>query len=287
MPMDLLVLGGMDLFSALTISFGTAGTGGFSILNSGCADYTPYMQNVITIFMILFGIDFSLYYLLLLRKVRAVLHSDEMRAYLGIIALSIIAIAFNCRDLFDSMATAFRHSAFQVASIITTTGYATTDFDKWPEFSKTILVGLMFIGACAGSTGGGIKVSRIIILFKTIFKELMTAVHPKSTRKITLNGRPVEHEVVRVVNVYMAAYIVIFALSVLLVSLDNFDFTTNFTAVAATLNNIGPGLARVGPTQNFSLYSQFSTLVLIADMLIGRLEIFPILVLFAPSSWRK
>ncbi len=283
----LLLIGGLDLFSALTLSFGTAGTGGFGILNSSIGSYTPYVQSVITVFMLLFGIDFSLYYLLLLRKFSSVLHSDELKTYLGIVTLAIIVIAFNCRSLFESLATAFRHSAFQVASIVTTTGYATTDFDKWPELSKTILVGLMFMGACAGSTGGGIKVSRIIILAKTIFKELMTAVHPKSTRKITLNKRPVEHEVVRVVNVYMAAYIMIFVASILIVSINNFDFTTNFTAVTATINNIGPGLAKVGPTQNFSIFSPLSKLVFIADMLIGRLEIFPLLVLFAPSTWRK
>lgn len=283
----LLLLGGLDLFSAFTLSFGSAGTGGFAILNSGCADYSPYVQNVITIFVLLFGIDFSLYYLLLLGKVKSVLRSEELRAYLGIVSVSIIVIVLNCRGLFENMATTLRHAAFQVASIITTTGYTTTDFDKWPELSKTILVMLMFIGACAGSTGGGIKVSRVVILVKSIFKELETAIHPKSVRKITLNGRPVDHEVVRVVNVYMAAYIVIFVASVLLISLDNFDFTTNFTAIAATLNNIGPGLAGVGPTSNFSAFSNFSKLIMIGDMLIGRLEIFPLLVLFAPNSWRK
>ncbi len=283
----LLLFGGLDLFSAITLSFGTAGTGGFGILNSSIGDYSPYVQNVITVFMLLFGIDFSLYYLLLLRKFKSVLRSEELRTYLGIVSLSIIVIAFNCRGLFESMVTAFRHSAFQVASIVTTTGYGTADFDKWPELSKTILVTLMFMGACAGSTGGGIKVSRIIILVKTIFKELATAVHPKSVRKITLNGRPVEHEVVRIVNVYMAAYIMIFVASILIISLDNFSFTTNFTAIAATINNIGPGLEAVGPTQNFSAFSGLSKLVMIGDMLIGRLEIFPILVLFAPQSWKK
>ncbi|MBO5061002.1 MAG: TrkH family potassium uptake protein [Clostridia bacterium] len=283
----LLLLGGVTLFDALTLSFGTAGTGGFGILNSSIADYSPYVQVVITIFMILFGIDFSLYYLLLLRKVKDVLHSDELRAYLGIILCSIAVIVINCRGLFSTLSETIRHAAFQVGSIITTTGYSTTDFDKWPELSKTILVTLMFIGACAGSTGGGIKVSRIIIFVKSIFKELITAVHPNSVRKITLNKRPVEHEVVRVVNVYMAAYIMIFVTSILIISIDNFDFTTNFTAIAATLNNIGPGLNAVGPTQNFSIYSPLSTLVFIADMLIGRLEIFPLLLLFTPPAWRK
>lgn len=282
-----LLIGGLDFFSALTLSFGTAGTGGFGILNSSIADYSPYVQIVITIFMLLFGIDFSLYYLLLLGKFSAVIHSDELKTYLGTVTLAIIIIAFNCRHLFENIATAFRHSAFQVGSVVTTTGYATADFDKWPELSKTILVGLMFMGACAGSTGGGIKVSRIIIWVKTIFKEILTAIHPKSTLKVTLNGRPVEHEVVRVVNVYMAAYAMIFAASLLIISLNNFDFTTNFTSVLATLNNIGPGLNMVGPTQNFSIFSPLSKLVFIADMMIGRLEIFPFLVLLSPSAWRK
>lgn len=283
----LLLFGGLSLFEALTLSFGTAGTGGFAIVNSGCADYTPYVQNVITIFMILFGIDFSLYYLLLLGKVRDVIRSDEVKAYLGIITAAIVIITLNCRDLFASVWDALRHAAFQVGSIITTTGYATTDFNLWPELSKSILVLLMFIGACAGSTGGGIKVSRIIILCKTIFKELTSVIHPNSTRKITMNGRPVEHNVVRGINVYMAAYLAIFAASVLIISIDNFDFTTNFTAIAATLNNIGPGLSGVGPMSNFSAYSGLSKLVMVADMLIGRLEIFPMLVLFFPAAWRK
>ncbi len=282
-----LLLGGLDLFSALTLSFGTAGTGGFGILNSSIGDYSPYVQNTITVFMFLFGIDFSLYYLLLLGKAKDVLRSEELRSYLGIITFSIIVITLNCRGLYESLETTLRHAAFQVGAIITTTGYSTADFDKWPELSKTILVTLMFIGACAGSTGGGIKVSRIVILVKSIFKEIKTAAHPNSVRKILLNGRPVEHNVVRGVNVYMAAYIVIFVVSLLLISLDNFDFTTNFTAIAATINNIGPGLNAVGPTQNFGAFSSISKIVMIADMLIGRLEIFPLLVLFAPSAWRK
>ncbi len=283
----LLYFGGLPLFDALTLSFGTAGTGGFGIANSSAADYSPYVQNIITIFMISFGIDFSLYYLLLMRKVRDVLHSDELKGYLGIILGSIIIITVNCRGMFETLADTVRHAAFQVGSIITTTGYSTTDFDKWPELSKTILIMLMFIGACAGSTGGGIKVSRVIIYIKSIFKELIAAVHPNSVRKITMNGRPVEHEVLRAINVFMAAYILIFTLSILIISIDNFDFLTNFTAVAATLNNIGPGLGGVGPTRSFCAYSNLSKLVLTADMLIGRLEIFPLLLLFTPTAWRK
>ncbi len=283
----LLLLGGMNLFESLTIAFGTAGTGGFSILNSGCATYSPYIQIVITVFMMLFGINFSLYYLLLLGKIRDVLRSEELRSYLGIILISIVIIVFNCKDMYQNIGEAIRHTAFQVSAIITSTGFTTTDFDLWPAFSKTIIVILMFIGAMAGSTGGGIKVSRILIVLKSIKKEIFGAVHPNATRKVTIDQRPVAHEIVRGVNVYIAAHVVLFAVSVLLISIDNFDPTTNFTAVLTCLNNIGPGLAEVGPTRNFSIFSNFSTLVLTADMLVGRLEIFPFLVLFAPSTWRK
>lgn len=283
----LLLTGGMNLFDALTHTFGTAGTGGFGIKNSSMADYSPYLQIVITVFMALFGIDFSVYYLLLLGKFRLLLQSDEVKTYIGIILVSTLIICVNCVDLFENIWVSLRHSAFQVSSIITTTGFATTDFDKWPELSKGILVLLMFIGACAGSTGGGIKVSRIIIYLKSIAKEITIAAHPKLTKKIQMNGRTVEHETIRNVNVFMAAYLVVYVVSMLLISIDNFDFTTNFTAVAATLNNIGPGLAKVGPTSNFSIYSDFSLLVLTIDMLIGRLEVFPVLVLLSPYTWKK
>ncbi len=283
----LLILGGMDVFDALTLSFGTAGTGGFAIKNSGLTDYTSYQQIVITVFMILFGVDFSLYYLMLIRKFKLALQSDELRCYLGIILASIIAISINCFDIFGNVFDSVKHSAFQVASIITTTGYSTCDFNLWPSFSKTILVLLMFVGACAGSTGGGIKVSRVIILFKTIVKEIRIGAHPKTMFKVKMNGHVIEHETIRTINVYMAAYLIIFAGSLLVISLDGFDFTTNFTAVASAINNIGPGLAKVGPMSNFSCYSQLSTVVLSLDMLIGRLEIFPILILLAPHTWRK
>ncbi len=283
----LLLCGGMSLFESLTLSFGTAGTGGFGVRNSGIADYTAYQQWVITIFMIIFGVDFSIYYLILVRKFRSAIGSVEVRTYLLIVLLSILTIAVNCRNLYAGLGDNIRHSAFTVGAIITTTGYSTVDFDMWPQLSKTILVGLMFIGACAGSTGGGIKVSRIIILFKSILKEIKIAAHPNRTVKITMNKRLVEHETVRAVNVYMAAYIAIFAVSMLVISLDNFDFTTNFTAIVATLNNIGPGLAKVGPTQNFSIFSGLSKIVMTFDMIIGRLEIFPILILFSRHTWKR
>ncbi len=283
----LLLLGGMSLFESLTVAFGTAGTGGFAVLNSSIGSYSPYIQWIVTAFMIMFGVNFSVYYLVLIRKPKLAFRSGEFLAYIGIIASSILLITINCRALFANTGETLRHSAFQVASIMTTTGFSTTDFDLWPSFSKTILVVLMFIGASAGSTGGGIKVSRIIILAKSVIKEIRISAHPKRTQKITMDGRGVEHETVRGVNVFLVSYLAIFAFSLLLISLDNMDFTTNFAAVTATINNIGPGLGSVGPTGNFSGFSSLSKLVFIFDMLAGRLEIFPLLVLFSPYAWKK
>ncbi len=285
--MLLLLIGGMKPFDAITISFGTAGTGGFAILNSSMAGYTAYQQNVVTVFMLIFGVDFSLYYLILIGKIKDVFRSEELRTYIGIVFLTSVLIWMNISGLYESIWTSLKHSVFQVAAVITTTGYATDNFDLWPAFSKTVLVILMFIGACAGSTGGGIKVSRILILFKTIIKELKITVHPKSTHKITMNGRIIEHETVRSINVYMAAYLIIYTLAMLIISLDGFDFTTNFTSVATAMNNIGPGLAMVGPAGNFSEYSNLSKIVFSICMLIGRLEVFPMLILFSPYTWKK
>ncbi len=283
----MLIAGGMEIFDSLTLTFGTAGTGGFSVRNSGLADYSSYSQIVITVFMIIFGVDFSLYYLILMRKGRSVLKSDELKAYLIIILLSIVFIAINCASEYTSLFDNIKHSSFQVASIITTTGYATTDFNLWPEFSKMILLMLMFVGACAGSTAGGIKVSRLVILLKSIVKEIRVAIHPKSTLKLKMNGRQLEHETLRSVNVYLASYVAIFIISIILISLDNMDFTSNFTSVLTAMGNVGPGLGMVGPMGNFSSYSDFSTIVLSIDMLIGRLEIFPLLILFSPFTWKK
>ena len=282
-----LLCGGMSLFEALTTAFGTAGTGGFGIKNSSIAGYSPYIQYVITVFMILFGVNFSLYYLLLCGKIKSVLKSEELRTYFGIIIFAILIITFNCRHLFSDIGELIRHSAFQVGSIITTTGFVSNDFDKWPELSKSLLVMLMFIGACAGSTGGGIKVSRIIVLLKSIVKEIKIAAQPRLTRKITVDSRLVEHETVRSINVFIVSYLTILIISVLLISVDNFDFTTNVTAVISAINNIGPGLGGVGPTMNFSEFSAFSKIVLSLNMLIGRLEIFPMLILFSPTTWKK
>ena len=283
----LLLVGKMPMFDALTLTFGTAGTGGFGIKNDSIGSYTTYQQTVITIFMILFGVNFNVYFLFILKKIRQGLKNEELRAYLGIILGAILLITVNIAGKFGNPFLAFHHAAFQVGSIITTTGYSTVDFDTWPTFSKTVLVLLMFIGASAGSTGGGIKVSRIVILAKSVKKELKQYLHPHSISKIKMDGKPVEHEVVRSINVFLIAYLLIYAVSMLIVSLDNFDFTTTFTSVAATINNIGPGLDLVGPAANFGILSVPSKLVLVFDMLAGRLEIFPLLLLFVPDTWRK
>lgn len=282
-----LLLGDMPLFDTLCTAFGTAGTGGFGIKNSSIGGYSTYIQVVVTIFMILFGINFSIYYLILSKKLIQALKIEELRYYLGIILVSILVIAFNIKDLFESIWQALQQSAFQVASIITTTGFATTDFNAWPEVSRIILIILMFVGACAGSTGGGIKVSRFIILFKSIAKELHLYIHPNAVKKIKMDEKPIPHEVVRSTNIFMSVYVLIFAFSVLIIGFNDYDLTTNFTAVAATLNNIGPGLELVGPTGNFGLFSPLSKCVLIFDMLAGRLEIFPLLLLFVKDTWKK
>lgn len=283
----LLLIGRMPLFDALTLSFGTAGTGGFGIRNDSVASYSVYHQVVITIFMILFGINFNAYFFILLGKAKQAFQIEEVKGYLLIIGAAILVITVNIWHLYENVAVAFQQAAFQVASIITTTGYATTNFDLWPQVSRTILVMLMFVGACAGSTGGGIKVSRFLILVKTVRKELLQYAHPKSVKKIKMDGKSIEHEVVRSTNVFMITYVLIFAFSVLLLAFDNLDLVTNFTAVAATLNNIGPGLELVGPSANFSIFSNGDKLVLIFDMLAGRLELFPLLLLFTRDTWRK
>lgn len=282
----LLLAGRMPLFDALTTAFGTAGTGGFGIKNDSFMSYSPYLQWVVTVFMILFGVNFNAYYLILFGKLRKALKMEEVRCYFGIILVSTAIIFFNilsqCKSIFD----AITYAAFQVGSIITTTGFSSADFDLWPESSKTILVLLMFIGACAGSTGGGIKVSRFLVLIKTIVKELNSYIHPKSIKKIKIEGKPVEHEVVRSINVYFITFMILFSASVFAISFEGKDLLTNFTAVAATINNIGPGLELVGPTQNFGHFTVFSKYVLMFDMLAGRLELFPLLILFHPAAWK-
>ena len=283
----LLLIGRMPLFDALTITFGTAGTGGFAILNDSLASYSTYIQVVVTIFMILFGVNFNVYFLILAKHVIQALKIEELWGYLGVIAAAILIITWDLRGIYDSIPEAMQQAAFQVASIITTTGYASIDFNLWPEVSRTVLVILMFIGACAGSTGGGIKVSRLIILCKTIRREMVQITHPKSVMKIKMDGKTVEDEVIQSTHVFMIAYLIIFTASVLIVGIDGHDLITNFTAVAATFNNVGPGLELVGPVSNFSLFSDPVTLVLTFDMLAGRLEIFPLLILFMRSTWKK
>ena len=282
-----LLISGMPLFDSLTLTFGTVGTGGFGIRNDSIGGYTIAQQYVITFFMIISGVNYSFFFLLYSRRLKDALSIEEVRAYLIIIAIAVAAICFDTRGIFKTAEQSFRTVLFQVGSIITTTGYSTTDFDLWPQFSKTILVILMFVGACAGSTGGGMKVSRIMILVRAIKKEISLMLHPREVRKIQMDGRTVAHEVIRSTNVYIAVYFLILFFSILLIGMDELDFTTNFTAVAATLNNIGPGLEKVGPTCNFAGYSGFSKVVLMFDMLAGRLELFPMLLIIVPNTWRR
>lgn len=282
----LLLIGGMPFFDALTSAFGTAGTGGFGIKNDSFASYPIFCQGVVTVFMILFGVNFNVYYLFLCHKHKQALQSEELRMYLAVILVSSLFIAFNIRHLFPGF-QALHQAFFQVGSIITTTGFATADFNTWPELSKMILIFLMFFGACAGSTGGGIKISRILILMKSIKKELFFIVHPRSVKKIRMDGQVIEHDILRSINVFMATYFIIIMLSILLISLENKDTVTTVTSVITTLNNIGPGLELVGPVGNFSSFSALSKFVFMFDMLAGRLEIFPMLILFMPGTWKK
>ncbi len=292
----LLKIGGMPLFDSLTLSFGTAGTGGFGILNSSIASYSPYCQIVITVFMILFGVNFNVYFLLIIGKFKDALRSEEVKAYFGIIFAAVLAISINISSYFDTFAEALRHSAFQVGSLITTTGYATTDFNQWPELSRTIIMLLMCMGACAGSTGGGFKVARVILLFKHAAKEIRSVSHPRSIRVLKFENAKVKDETIRSTTAYLVVYVVIICISFFLISLDDFDTTTSFTSVISCFNNIGPNLGSKimsgseaiygagGPYSNFGIFSNFSKIVLIADMLLGRLEIFPLIVLFTPSK---
>lgn len=283
-----LMFGDMDVFQAITTTFGTAGTGGFGIMNDSMGSFSNYTQIVVTIFMIAFGINFSFYYLLILKKAwKDALKLSEVRVYIGIIIVASLLIMFNIRGQMGSYPNAAKHAFFQVASIITTTGYSTVDFNRWPEFSKTIMISLMFIGACAGSTGGGMKISRFIIWAKTFFKELKVMIHPRNIYKISMDGRKVEHETVRSVNVYLVAYILLFFASLLIISIDGYDFETNFTSVATTINNVGPGFHLAGPASNFSFFSPLSKVVMIVDMIAGRLELFPLLLLFSATTWKK
>lgn len=297
----LLLCGGMTAFEALNTAFATAGTGGFGIYNSSIGGFSPYIQIVVTVFMILFAINFNFYFVFLSRdffkkselkngiifkKLREAF-STEVLVFFLIVFSAITVITVNIHGMYGTWGEALRHSAFTVASLISTTGFSTTDFNLWPELSRTLLVLIMFIGACAGSTGGGIKVSRIVILFKGMAKELLVMVHPKQVKRIKVDDHTIEHDVVRAVNMYMVAYIMVFVLSLVVISFDNHDLITSFTAVLASLNNIGPGLDLVGPTSNFGFFSPLSKVVLIFDMIAGRLELFPMILLFTPATWKK
>ncbi|MBQ3843213.1 MAG: TrkH family potassium uptake protein [Ruminiclostridium sp.] len=281
-----LLIAGMDSFEALNTAFATAGTGGMGVRNSSMGEYAPHIQIIITVFMTLFAINFNTYFFLIHAKIREAF-TTEVLVFLGIAATSTVVIALNINSIYMNMGDSFRHSAFTVASIMSTTGFSTEDFNVWPELSRSLIVMLMFVGGCAGSTSGGIKVSRILILFKSMGKELELLVHPKQVKKIKIDGHTIEHEVVRSVNVYMVGYVLVFAISMVVLSFDEMDLITNFTAVASAINNVGPGLDLVGPASNFSVFSEPVKLVLIFDMLTGRLELFPILLLFSPATWKK
>ncbi len=280
-----LLLGKMPLFDAVCTAFGTAGTGGFGIRNDSIAGYSPYLQNVCTVFMMLFGVNFNCYYLLAIRQVKSVFKDEELRFYLGTALASILLITWNVRGFYTTVEEAFRHAAFQVASIMTTTGFATTDFDLWPSFSKAILLGLMIVGACAGSTGGGFKCGRTLLLIKSLRRNVRQILHPRKVQVVRVNGQMVTEKVLDNTNAYLAAYAFIIVFSFIVISIDGFSPMTNFSAVMACFNNIGPGLESVGPTCNFGDYGLLSKSLLIVDMLAGRLEIFPILILFSRSTW--
>lgn len=282
-----LLLGGMPVFDSFCIAFGTAGTGGFAIKNSSMGGYSYFLQTVVTVFMFLFGVNFSLYYMLLLRKFKAVFKNEELRLYFGIAAGSIVLITINISRMYNTVYESVHHAAFQVVSIMTTTGYGTVDFEQWPAFSKAILLSLMFIGASAGSTGGGLKVSRVLLLMKSIRRTIRKALHPRRVQPVYMDGRAVSEEVCDNVNAYLAIYCVILVLSFAIISVDGFSIGTNFSAVASCFNNIGPGFELVGATQNFSIYSNLSKIILSLDMLLGRLEIFPLLLLLSPDTWSR
>ncbi len=282
-----LLLGGMPLFDALCTAFGTAGTGGFGIKNDSLAGYSPYLQTVTTVFMLLFGVNFSLYFLLLLRRFKGFFLDEELRLYLGVTFGAIALIAFNIRGLFASLGAALHHAAFQVASVITTTGFSTLDFDQWPDLSKGILLVLMCLGACAGSTGGGLKMARVLLLLKGLRRNLRQTLNPRRIQLMRVNGQTIGEDVLDNTNAYLVAYCALVVGSFLLVSFDGFSVFTNLSAVIACFNNIGPGFDGVGAARNFGLYSDFSKLILTMDMLLGRLEIYPILALFSRHTWNR
>ena len=287
LEMCALMVSHMPVFDSIVLTFGTAGTGGFGVRGDSIGSYTVIQQVLITIFMILFGVNFSAYYYVYKKQIKEILRMSEVVLYFAIITGATVLITLNIAPMYTSNATALKDAAFQVGSLITTTGYTTTDFNLWPSFAKAILVALMFVGACAGSTGGGIKVSRVMILFKSVKKEMDYLIHPNNVRKVKVDGKQLEHVVLRQTNVFMAAYLLVFVISVLIVSLDGFDLESSFTAIAATLNNIGPALGVAGPASNFSSFSYLSKIVMIFDMIAGRLELFPVLILFSIRTYKR
>ena len=276
----------MTIFEALCTSFSTAGTGGFGIKNDSFNSFSSYSQIIVTIFMFLFSINFASYYLILLKRFKDAF-TTEVRWFTGIVISAIVIITINTYGFFDSLGDAIKHVSFTVATSISTTGFATVDFNLWPSLSQICLIILMLIGGCAGSTAGGIKASRIIIFFKSMIKELHLMIHPKQLKKIMIDNQPIESEVVRATNVYMVTYVIVFIISTLILSIGGYDIVSCFTATLATLNNIGPGLEMVGPTQNFAFFNSWEKLLLCFNMLAGRLELFPMLLLFSPITWKK
>ncbi len=283
----MLLLGGMSFYDSLVHTFGTAGTGGFGIRPDSIGGYSPYCQWVIAVFMLLFGVNFNIYFLILIGRVRSAFKSGELWCYLAIVATSVALIVMNISSMYQSLADTLRHSFFQVSSIITTSGFSTVDFNNWPQFSKMILIMLMFIGGCAGSTAGGLKVSRIILMFKTVKRDLRRLVHPRSVNTVRFEGKPLDNETVSSLGGYLIVYMIVFFLMLLLLSLEGFDFLTNFTATATCFNNVGPGFGLVGPMSSFSCYSEPSQILLSVAMLFGRLEIFPLLLALSPSTWMR
>ena len=283
----ILVLCKMPLFEAIVHTFGTAGTGGFGVKADSIASYPPIIQWVIAVFMFIFGINFNLFYLITLKRIKSVFRSSELWVYVGVAVISCALITFNIYGSCEGLSEALRLSAFQVSSVMTTTGYATADFNIWPGFSKTLLLVLMFMGACAGSTAGGLKVSRVIILVKGMRRELHRLLHPRSVKTLKLEGKRIDEQTLSSANSYLTVYVASIVMIFLLLSIDNFNIETNFSATVACFNNIGPGLGAVGPAGNFSEYSVFSKLILTAAMLLGRLEIFPLLLCFSPATWLK
>ncbi len=282
-----LIAGKMPLFDAICIAVGTAGTGGFGVLNDSLASYSTYVQVVVTVFMLLFGVNFTLYFMLLLGRVKDVAKDEELRLYVGVIVASIALIVWNVRDMFSTLGEAVQQVSFTVAAIVSSTGFGTTDFDLWPTFSKSIILMLMICGACAGSTGGGFKCGRILLLGKSLRRGISKVLSPQKVDVVRVNGSRVDEKVISVLHVYLVAYFMIMLVSFLIVSLDGETVATSFTAVLSCVNNIGPGLEAVGPTCNFAMFSGLSKAVLIFDMLAGRLEIFPILILLSRQTWRK